>query len=141
MNDTAENRLKYTLFVVEATSFETQMLWEKWCKDSPEKPIRNRHATQKWEQKHGWLVTIGKIGKRPVCLSMTWNVIDGQWIMFYDQCSQVTDSVQTEKWLDIHFQGRWDNGTSRAITDAPNFHLCVEAINEANAKIIKKLAS
>lgn len=55
--------------------------------------------------------------------------------MFYDQCSQVTDSLQTEKWLEKHFKGMWDNGLRRAYTDAMNFSHALAGINEANGKL------
>lgn len=142
-NDTAENRLKRTLFIVEATSFEQQMLWR-------DHSIESRHsqfplaggARMKWEQINpGWLVTVGHLGtmkgkgkfkKRPVCISVSWSRIDGYLVMFYYQCSQVTDSVQTEKWLEENFKGKHDGGTRRAQCDAMNFGHCLRAIREAN---------
>jgi hypothetical protein len=123
MEDTAENRLKNTLFIVEATSYEQHDLWDKWA----DKQNKN------WEQVNpGWLVQVGKLGKRPCCINTSWVKINGQLVMFYYQCSQVTDSLQAEKWLNKHFKGKWDNGTRTAHTDAMNFHHCIDAIDEAN---------
>lgn len=118
---TAESRLADTFFIVEATSFEQHMLWEK------------HHKNMNWQQIHsGWLVTVGKLDGRPCCVDMTWAKIDDQLVMFYDQCSQVTDVLQTNAWIYKHFNGTWDNGTRTASTDAGNFHLCLNAIREKN---------
>lgn len=135
--DTAENRLKKTLFIVEATSFEQETLWKKWAQESPDakNDIRNRlaHTRLEWEQVNpGWLVTVGRLDNRPCVISTSWARIGRKLIMFYEQCSQVTDNLQTEAWLDDHFKGTWDEGTRRARCDANNFHLCAQAIKEAN---------
>lgn len=131
--DNAENRLKRTAFLVEATSFEQFCIWrENACKDNHDP----RFPLLTWEQLGGWLIEIGSLrvrGKKlPCVISATWNRVDGQLVMFWYSCSRVTDSVQAEKWLDKHFNGKWDNGTRRATTDASNFHHCVSAIREIN---------
>jgi hypothetical protein len=132
VSDTAESRLVKTMFIVEATSTEQHFLWSQWCKDS----LSPTFGKLKWEQLNpGWLVTVGKIGKRPCCISVAWNRIEGQLVMFWHQCSQVTDSLQAEKWLEDNFKGTWDNGRRRASTDAMNFHHCIDAIQEANKQL------
>jgi hypothetical protein len=126
--DTAESRLAETIFIVEATSFEQHCLWAETSSTSD----CRRFAPRKWEQMHGWLVTVGRLDKRPICVSMTWNRIDGQLVMFWHPTSQVVDMVQIEKWFDKHFNGKWDKGTRNARTDAMNFHHCLHAIDELN---------
>lgn len=140
--DTAENRLKKTLFIVEATSFEQHALWRDHAKENNLNPSPG-YAKYTWEQVNpGWLVTVGHLGtakgkgenkKRPVCINVSWNRIDGHLVMFYDQCSQVADSVQTEKWLDENFKGKYDSRTRRAQCDAMNFGHCLSAIREKAA--------
>jgi hypothetical protein len=128
-DETAESRLAKTLFVVEATSFEMQCLW---AETSPESNYR-RFAPRRWEQVHpGWLVTVGELDSRPICVSMCWNRIDGQLVMFWEATSQVVDTIQIEKWLSQHFNGKWDNGTREATANAANFHHCLNAIDDAN---------
>lgn len=123
--ETAESRLAETMFIVEATSFEQHMLWEM------------NHKKLKWEQvSQGWLVTVGKLDDRPCCITTSWARIDGQLVMFYEQCSQVTDCLQTYEWIHKHFNGTWDNGRRVASTDANNFHLCLDAVREKNAKTL-----
>lgn len=126
-DETAESRLAKTLFVVEATSFETQCLWAENSKDSN----CRRFTPRRWEQvSPGWLVTVGELDYRPVCISMSWARIDGRLVMFWYPTSQVVDTVQIEKWLEKHFTGKWDGGTRNAQTNAMNFHHCLDAIDE-----------
>lgn len=128
--DTAENRLKKTFFIVEATHTEQFLLWQDWC----EKSQHPRWGKLKWEQvSPGWIVTVGKIGKRPCCISVSWNRIEGRLVMFWYQCSQVTDYTKAEAWLNEHFKGTYDGGTHRASGDAGNFSNCIRAIKDANA--------
>lgn len=128
MNDTAEERLKRTLFIVEANSFEELALWRDTAKNSD--CLRKGVKGLTWEQKHGWLITVGELDNRPCCISTSWVKIDGCLILFWYNCSQVTDSVQTDKWFEKHFKGTYDNGTRRATCDAMNFGHCLSAIKE-----------
>lgn len=133
--DNAELRLsRRTFFVVEATSTERGMLWEKWANESPAADGGSGRRRFKWEQdSQGWLVEVGELEGRPCNISVNWAKIGGRWIMFYDNTSQVTDSVQTEAWISHYFgDKKWDNNSRRSWADAGNFHLCVSAIEEAN---------
>lgn len=129
IDDTAESRLKETLFVVEATSFEQHCLWQQFAENSPYRI--SQYGRLRWEQMDGWLITIGHIEDHPVCMTVSWAKINGHLVMFWDQCSRVTDSVMAEAWINEHFKGKWDNGNRLAQTDANNFHHCVHAIREA----------
>lgn len=132
--DTAESRLAKTLFVVEATSFEQLALWRDCAKQNHRgEADRTRYDWQERLCPSGWLVTVGELAGMPCAITMSWVKIDGQLIAFYYDCSVVTDSRQTEKWLADNFTGKWDSGTRRAMTDANNFGHCLAAIREANA--------
>lgn len=126
-NETAESMLAKTFFVVEATSFEQHTLWATHSSESLYPPSYPNRKPVKWEQLNpGWLVTVGKIGRRPCCISVSWARIDGQLVMFWYQCSQVSDSVKAETWIAANFKKR------RSSEDANNFHNCIRAIHEAN---------
>jgi hypothetical protein len=119
-SESAESRLAKTFFVVKATSFEQQCLWEDLY-------------SRKWEQiNSGWVVPVGELDSRTICVSMRWAQIDGHLVMFWEATSQVVDLVKIEKWLKRHFTGTWCNGTRQATTNAANFHDCLNAIDEAN---------
>ena len=131
MNDTAENRLKRTVFIVEANSFECLCLWRDHAKQN--RDPRPDMTQQDWEQiNSGWMVTVGKVGKRPVCIDVRWYKIDGCLVMFYDACSQVVDHRQVEAWLRKNFTNKYDNDTRWAQCDAMNFGHCLSAIREHN---------
>lgn len=126
--ETAESRLKETFFVVEATSFEVHCLWQHHA----EKSDNRIFPAVTWEQVNpGWVVTVGELDNRPVVLSLSWVRINDKLVMFWDQCSQVADSVMAEAWIDRHFTTKWDRSSRDSKTDANNFHHCIHAIREA----------
>ena len=107
----AEGRLDRTMFLVEANSFEVLTLWQQVAGPEGGRMPSAYKRPLTWEQINpGYLVTVGKIGKRPVCLNLSWVRIDGQLVCFWEQCSQVTDSLRSEKWLEKHFKGTYDDG-------------------------------
>lgn len=129
--DTAESRLKETLFCVQATSFEQHELWSRWCVENTE---ATRPVFEKWEQLGGWGVVVGELDGRPVCVSMDWVRMSGHCVMFWEAVSQVVDSLQVEAWFAKHFTRTWDGGR-RAMTDAGNFHHVMDAIDEVRKQL------
>ena len=133
---TAEERLAQTLFIVEGKACP---LWCQHSKDSLFPPWNMRenkraYPASNWDQvASNPIITVGHIGKRPINISTEWYRIDGQWVMFYEGCSELVDRAMIEKWLDEHFTGTWDKGTRRAAMDEDNFSWCLQAIDEANA--------
>lgn len=126
--ETAESLLAKTHFVVEATSCEQFFLWQQHAIES-DKRIASR--PRRWEQTyHGWIVTVGHLNRRPVCVSMCWCLIDGRRVLFWYPTSEVVDHVQIEKWFSKHFARKWDSESRRACCDAMNFHHCLEAIDK-----------
>jgi hypothetical protein len=127
-SESAESWLAKTFFVVKATSFEQQCLWEEHAEDS-----YRRFSYRKWEQVNSvGVFPVGELDSRTICVSMRWVQIDGHLVMFWEATSQVVDLVKIEKWLERHFTGTWCNGTRQATTNAANFHHCLNAIDEAN---------
>lgn len=144
-NDTAETRLKYTVFVVECGSSNDQHeLWARYSgKGMIDYTYRNygaktgEHVYQKywvdWEQiSDGWIVTVGKDNKRPVCISVHWARINGRLVMFYYPISQIVNHPMIEKWIEKHFDKKYDKETRRAFCDASDFSSCLLAIKELN---------
>lgn len=115
-------RLKSTDFVVEATNAEHFFLWREF------------HDRTEWKEGHlGYMETIGHVQGRPVCICLTWDVIDGMNVMFVDATSQLVDWEMVERWLDRHCNPKWDNSTRQARTDAMNFHHVLHAAEERKA--------
>ncbi len=134
-NDTAENRLKQTLFIVEGDAYH---LWCEHSQDSLYPPWNVRenkraYSARRWEQVgNGWGVCVGTAGQRPVMIDVQWYRIDGQWVMFYHGCSELVDHAMIDKWLAKHFTGTYGGGTRRARCDEGNFGHCLGAIDDAN---------
>jgi hypothetical protein len=117
--------VRYTLteFVVEATSCEQLAIWDDW------------HEKMGWAQDGmGRGETIGFLslarGKRPVILSVSWNVLDGHRVMFWHICSRYADTKMVDEWLCKYVAPRWDNGTRLAHTNAMNFHHVLNYLRE-----------
>ena len=115
--DTCEERLRVTEFVVEATSFERLILWGE-----------NRNGVNRvgWEDiGDGWLETVGLYQGRPACISLSWAILNGHPILFYDATSELVDHLMIEQWFKENCWPLWDKGTRRAHCDAMNFHHCL----------------
>lgn len=126
-----DKRFKETFFLVEATSFERQCLWEKW----------NKKLNWK-DQGMGCVGQIGTLAKLPVVICFFWAHIDGRQIAFWESTSRVTDSEMAKKWLEENcIPPKWDGGTRNSRCDAANFHLCIHAIQEANQRELLPVAS
>ena len=99
-DDTAEDRLTVTHYLVEATHCEWHTFWARWCKDSQEcrDPIFN-----KWEQLGGWGITVGHIGQRPIVVSLNWDRLDGFLVCQWEGTSELVDYKMIEEWLDKHY--------------------------------------
>lgn len=131
----SDERFKYTMFVVEANSYEAQALWYVWH-DSP----RFKQPPVTWEQVNpGFLSTIGQIGDKPVCIDMFWNLVNGVPVLFYHPTSKMVDWDMIEEWLKNNCNPRYDNNHRRAHTDAQNFHHMVHATKELQELLRKKL--
>ena len=111
-----EERLKTSVFFIEATSFEKHYLWKEFEKETG------------WEQDlMGFGQMIGHIGKnKPVFVSFSFAKIHGKIICFYEVTSRYADHTMVEEWIEKNYPVKWDNNTRRAMTDAMNFHLAID---------------
>lgn len=121
-----EKMFKETMFVIEATSFEQQTLWEQF-----EGKMAWVHISE------GRSFTVGKLAGFPVCVRVSWARLNSQLVMFYDATSRVVDHEMVETFLKSKCNPKWDNGTRTSYTDANNFHHAIQAINAKNQEKIK----
>ena len=101
--------------VIEATSFESHVLWQQ---HSPESKTRFRGMNiTSWEHRSsGSMFSVGEFGGSEVCVEISFARINGKWVMFYNACSQVVDHRLVDQWLKEHM--------SHAVkTDANNSHI------------------
>lgn len=125
--ETLEDLTTVAVFVVEASSFEKQALWERWAQQSA-RPVER---LLDWRDcGRGWLIQVGELDKRPINLLIFGATLNGKHVLFYEAVSQVVDWVQVEEWFKNHCWPRWDANTRRAHCDAMNFHHCVEVVSK-----------
>lgn len=110
-------------FVVEASSYEQQALWEKHALEAGGDSNTRVHWV---DQTRGWLVEVGKLDGRPVCVNVRGSLLNGLAVLFYEATSEVVDWRMIENWFQERCWPKWDNGTRRAHCDADNFHHCLE---------------
>lgn len=122
-----DNNIARTFFLVEATQFERQMLWEHW------------NEKVRWQQIYlGYSAQVGELGEHWVCVCVVFAEIEGRVVAFYEGVSSVVDHTQIEVWVRKTFSTPTWGGGRWAQCDAGNFHLCVQAIREANAAAASK---
>lgn len=111
VSDDIRSYLEGVVGVVEANSFESMCLWQRW-----------QEMGKSWVSTgHGYLATVGHLGDMPVCISILTATVDGEKILFIDPTSQVVDYRMVEEWLKTHVVTalRDDGYLNRA--DAMNF--------------------
>lgn len=119
-DDEIVSYLECVVGCVEANSFEKHCLWKEnhYLEDAA------RHKREWKDTGHGLGVTIGYVDERPVHLSLSTSVIDGQKILFYYATSTVVDHEMIREWLKVNLpetaKGNYPGGYNH--TDATNFH-------------------
>lgn len=128
------------VFVVEASSFERQVLWERWAKEAKGlRGVPTEGARVAWiDQSRGWLVTVANLRKRPVCISIFGALVNDCAVLFYEATSEVVDWKKIKDWFRDRCWPMWDSGTRRAHCDAMNFHHCLEAVRQWHAEQAKE---
>lgn len=132
MDTSFADKARAALYHVEADSFARHALW---CDHSTRSLWPPRHGEGvEWSGNgaHGYQITVGHIGERPVCVSLTIDEIGGQTVLFYTAISQVVDHKMIEEWFAANLPApRRDGGARRAHCDAMNFADCLHAIADA----------
>jgi hypothetical protein len=102
--------------VVEATSFEKYALW------AFNKELREYSLP--WQDNNsGYGITVGHIGKRPICISVLTAVIDGQKILFYSGMSELVHHPMIRNWMKNNMpKSAFTAGGRLNHSDAVNFH-------------------
>lgn len=106
---------KDVVYLVEATSYETLALWQRYHEETQWKSVTYG----------GPMFHIGALADRPVVLSVNICEILGRKVMFYNPTSQVVDWVMVEEFLETH----WPTVKR---TEAMNFHAAVHRVRELN---------
>lgn len=116
----ADQRFLDTEYVVDATAFEQQAIWEDY------------HERVEWtEELAGLIRTIGYLGDRPTAVMVSWAVIFGKRVAFVDPTSQLVDYVLVEEWRGVVFP------RTRVHSDAMNFHNVMADICRETGRKVK----
>ena len=106
-----EQMLSNTKYAVEANSFETSSIYTNFV-------IGGRLKDGiSWKQVSlGTGVVVGHIDNRPIFVSLLWNYIHGELVLFWEATSVVVDYAVVEDWLDKNL------ASDLKKSDAMNFH-------------------
>lgn len=133
-----EQRLRLTEFAVEADSFAQQALWSDYSKGAARMTICRRVEERldrrvDWEQVgDGWLPRVGDLAGMPVCISLSWALIEGRLVLFHHATSQVVDHRMIDAWMRQQMPQLWPADQRSRTTDATNFYNIVHAIRDLN---------
>ena len=119
-NNKQENKLKESVFFVEATSNEIHNLWREY------KNVWSQDA-------EGFSQIIGYIDKKKtMCVNVcfTFNFIKEKRVCFYQAISRYVDHNMVENFIKKNYPVKYDNGSRVAMTNADNFHHVINAIDE-----------
>jgi hypothetical protein len=113
-----EAKLKTSVFFIEATHYEKFSLWRRF------------HETSiGWvEDNLGFCIIVGSLGKnKPVNVSFSFATLNGKRVCFYEAISRYVDHTMVEEFIEKNYPVKWGNDR-RAMTDADNFHLVIDAV-------------
>lgn len=111
-----DHRFVQTEYVVDATSCEQHMLWEKF----------HQHYRVPWDDVSlGLMTTIGMISGRPVCVQVSWAFIATKRVAFLYPTSQLVDYEMVDAWRRAVFPN------CKSHSDSTNFGNVVSDIGRA----------
>ncbi len=106
------------VYVVEATGTERHDLWVRYSNQS-DRPMKG--PTVEWKPiSSGRNIQIGTIAKRPICVDISWAMINNRRVLFFEGVSELVDHKMISDWITHFF------GTDRR-TNADNFGNCLDA--------------
>lgn len=115
-----EERIKKTEYLVEADSFASQCLWERYASEAV--PHFGDWPRYSWEnQNPGMMLEIGQLEGLPVMVTFFWRIVGGMLLCFFSGDSRVTDHQMIRAFLNERFPGV-------PVCDAMNFHHVLERV-------------
>lgn len=93
-NAAIDDMFASTVLAVEATSYESMSLWERWCKP------RNSRRVPTWDHVSlGAWSRIGEFGGEPVCVSVSFARVNGSVVAFWECTSIVSHQSTIDAWI------------------------------------------
>lgn len=117
-----EDKLKSSIFFVEATPYERQSLWERYYKSVD------------WKQDLvGVMRLIGYINKnkkQEIWVSFDFAELNKKRICFYYASSNFVDHNLITNYIKKEYPVMYDNNTRHAMTNADNFHVVLHEVKK-----------
>lgn len=131
-------RYKDTYFLIEATDFEHQILWER----NQARLLSDPKTGVQWDEDSMGInqgIREIKIGKKTeqVFISVRWAKLNGLRVCFWHPSSQVVHHGMIEKWFKKHCLPTHDNGRESSV-DAVNFPNCLIPIQDPKTWKLKR---
>lgn len=95
-NDSHKELFKDVVYLVEANHNETHLLWERFHY----KPVYDFKVDSWVQVMEGYGPVIGELDNRPICVGITYAILNGKKVMFYEGQSEVVDYKMIEDWRD-----------------------------------------
>jgi hypothetical protein len=118
--DDVKKFLEECVGVVEATNFEKMCLWQKY---------HDKHGAEYpkywFDERGGPGAHVGTFGTYPVVIMLTKAKVDGHWVAFIEDTSQVVNHTMIEDWLRKALTDKAKHGDKLQYVnkqDAMNFH-------------------
>lgn len=111
--------IRDAVFVVEATHCEKQCFWEQ---NSRSNRVKWEHVSMGYGHQVGTL----KVGRKvhPVVVAVSFAILDGSLVAFYEPTSRVVDYDMVEAWVKAESPAY----ASGKECNADNFHHCLGAV-------------
>lgn len=97
-------RFAKTVYSVEADSYAQHMLWQEFSKEAFDinlSSYKDKITPIIWKQDNpGRIYTVGYIKKRPINISCFWNILNSQYVLFWEACSQLVDYKMIEEFFE-----------------------------------------
>lgn len=135
MNNSAIPQLRNCVAFLEATSFESHILWRDWANQAPyHAPDSPGKLRVDWESPSmGYGIHLGTVENLPVMVSVRIIKIDGQPVCVWEMTSRMVDYDMMEKFIvDLKPEFKDDLATRR--NNASNAHIIMYLCKELAGK-------
>lgn len=122
-------RLKAVVYVVQASHDERHLLWVQHSREARAHGWGTGTVDWSGRGSCGRMVQVGEVAGHPVTMTLIFDTICGQSVLFWTDESRVVDHDMFPPWLDEHVPAYRDNHCNVA-----NFGHCLAALIKRTAR-------
>ena len=131
IRETDKRYFQDVFFLVEATSEEKYLLWEKYGPSLRAKASIEGPSVFWKDESAGYMIHVGNIADRPIMVHISYATLNGKKVMFYEGVSELVDHKMIHDWVHYHSHHiRRDNGHRWAQCNTANFNHCLRRLKE-----------